>query len=76
MEDFGWNENTISMILGALVVIVVGVLIVMYFKNHPNQVGVSEEQYCRTGYSNISLRDTPNKCLKYFVGGGENINGK
>ena len=77
IKDFIYlHEEAVTLVLGALVVLVVSILIVSYLGKHPEQAELSEETYCRTGYSNISLKDTPNKCLKYFIKGGENIYGQ
>jgi hypothetical protein len=65
------NEETILLALGFLIMLVIGFLTIKYFQKNPEQINMSEETYCMTGYSNISLKDTPTKCLKYFIGGGE-----
>ena len=74
MEYIKLNETTISIILGALVVIIVGVLVVNYFKENPDGTPtkeMTEKEFCIEKYSNWTSKDTPNKCIKYFFEGGE-----
>lgn len=65
------NEQTISMILGILVVVVVGILVVNFFKNRqqPPLTSVSEEKQ-EEKEEKISLEESPGS---YTVQPGDNL---
>lgn len=69
MNRLRLNGITVSIILGFIVIIIVGVLLVNYF-NTPFETS-SDKEYCTEYYSNSTMTNTPNKCLKYFGEGGE-----
>ena len=82
MKLFRLNESTISIILGAIVVIIVGILVANYDKGidstpfpqpQPGPAPISEftEKETCSKYKNSTLEITPNKCLKYFLDGGD-----
>ena len=63
-------EDIIVAILGALIVIVLGVTIINYFKeaNDGQNEYVSVEEPCEE-YQNWQIRNVPAHCAKYFLGG-------
>ncbi len=71
MINFYEKEELISTVLGAIIIVIVGILVVNYFRSQrENGKVMSEEEYCQF-YSKATLKDTPNECLKYFLKEGE-----
>ena len=68
MKRLELNETTISIIFGFIVIAIIGVLVVNYFNPQPQ---TPEKEFCIEYYSNVTMTNTPNKCLKYFTNGGE-----